>query len=164
VDRQATSTLAGLATDVWGEETFNAAIGSWSFSPSVSLRYARYGRRAWAEDGADALSLTAPDQTFSSKQADAGLLFHRTTGRFRPLASATYRRELNNRQTAATLVLSGLADGTFVVDGLPLARDTVVGRSGLTFRTGSSEVSLIYEWRRAQAQMRQAIQFSLGFE
>ena len=164
MNRQANSTPSGLATDVWGEERFNAAIGSWLFSPSVGLRYARYGRRAWTENGADALSLTAPDQTFSSEQADAGLSFSRAAGRFRPRASATYRHELNSRQTAATLVLSGVTDGTFVVDGLPLARDTVVGRAGLTLRTGSSDVSLIYEWERARAQMRQAIQLSLGFE
>jgi fibronectin-binding autotransporter adhesin len=164
VDRQASSHVSGLATDVWGEERFNAAVGSWSFSPSVGLRHARYRRNAWAESGADALSLTAPDQTFSSTQADAGLSFNRTRGWIRPLASATYRREVNNRQTAATLALSGTADGTFVVSGLPMARDTVVGRVGLTVRAGSSDFSLIYEWRGARAQTRQAIQFTLGFK
>jgi uncharacterized protein with beta-barrel porin domain len=164
VDRQATSTPSGLATDIWGEERFNAMFGSWSLAPSIGLRYARYGRQAWAENGADALSLTAPDQRLSSKQGDVGLSFNRTTGRFRPLASGTYRRELSNHATAAPLVLSGLADGAFVVDGLPLARDTVVGRAGLALRAGSIDVSLIYEWRRAQAQARQAIQFTLGFE
>jgi uncharacterized protein with beta-barrel porin domain len=164
VDRQATSTPSGLATDIWGEERFNAMIGSWSLAPSIGLRYARYGRRAWAENGADALSLTAPDQRLSSKQGDVGLSFNRTTGRFRPLASGTHRRELSNRETAAPLVLSGLADGAFVVDGLPLARSTLVSGAGLTLRAGNIDVSLIYEWRRAQAQVRQAIQFTLGFE
>ena len=71
--------------------------------------------------------------------------------------------EWNSRQTDTTPVLSGAAEGTFVVGGLPLARDTVVGRAGLTFRAGNSDVSLTYEWRRAQAKTRHAIQFSLGF-
>jgi hypothetical protein len=71
---------------------------------------------------------------------------------------------LSNRETAAPLVLSGLADGAFVVDGLPLARSTLVSGAGLTLRAGNIDVSLIYEWRRAQAQVRQAIQFTLGFE
>ncbi len=164
VDRKAASQSSGLATDVWGEERFNAAVGSWSFSPSVSLRYARYGRHAWAESGADALSVSAPTQSFSSKQGDMGISVTRSSGLFRPLVSATYRRELGDRATAATLALSRAADGTFVVFGLPLARDTVVGRAGMTFRAGSSDLSLTYEWRGARAQMRQAIQFSLGFE
>jgi outer membrane autotransporter protein len=164
VDRQATSHSSGLATDVWGEERFAAAVGSWSFSPGVSVRYARYGRDAWSEKGADALSVAAPDQAFSSTQGDMGLLVTRMKSRFRPLASATYKRELNNLQTAATLLLSGLADGRFVVGGLPLARDSFVGRAGLTFQSGSSDISLIYEWRGARAQTRQALQFSFGFE
>ena len=164
VERKATSHSSGLATDVWGEQRFTGAIGSWSFSPSVGVRYARYGRHALAENGADALSLSAPDQAFSSKQGDAGVTLNRTTGRLRPLVSATYRRELGNPQTAATLVLPGAGNGTFVVDGLPLARNTFVGRAGLIFRSGRSDFSLIYEWRGARDQMRQSIQFSLGFK
>ena len=139
-------------------------IGSWYVYPSAGLRYARYDRRAWTEDGADALSLAAPDQAFSLKQADVGLWLGRARGRFRPEASTTYRRGLGDRRTMATLELSGLGNGLFVVDGLPLAQDTFVGRAGLTLQTQSVRVSLAYELQRAQSQLRQAIQFSLGFK
>ena len=164
VDRQPTSHSTGLATDVWSEQRLDAAMGSWSISPSVGLRYARAGRHAWSENGADALSLSAPSGAFSSMQGDGGVAIARTAGRFRPLAAATYRRQLSNVNNAATLMLSGSTDGAFVVGGLPLARDTFVGRAGMTVRAGSSDLSLIYEWRGARAQTRQAFQFSLGFE
>jgi uncharacterized protein with beta-barrel porin domain len=164
VDRTATSQSSGLARDVWGEQRFNAAVGSWIFAPSVSVRYAHYARRAWAEGGADALSMTAPDQAFSSKLGDVGISLNRTQGRIQPLVSATYRREFSDLRTAATLALPGSTNGTFIVGGLPLARDTFVGRAGMTVRSGNSEISLMYEWRGARSQTRHAIQFSLGFE
>ena len=164
VDRQATSAPSGLAAEFWGEERIDVRIGSWYVYPSAGLRYARYDRRAWTEDGADALSLAAPDQAFSLKQADVGLWLGRARGRFRPEASTTYRRGLGDRRTTASLELSGLGNGLFVVDGLPLAQDTFVGRAGLTLQTQSVRVSLAYELQRAQSQLRQAIQFSLGFK
>jgi hypothetical protein len=98
------------------------------------------------------------------KQADAGIRLGRTIGRFRPEVSTTYRRGLGDRQTNARLDLSGLSDGAFVVNGSFLARDTLVGRTGLTLRTQSVGVFLAYEVQRAQRQIRQAIQLSLGFE
>jgi Autotransporter beta-domain len=107
VDREATSTPSGLVSEFWGEERLDARIASWFFSPSVGIRYARYGRRAWNENGADALSLTVPDQIFSFKQADVGLRFGRATGRVRPEASFTYRRGLGDRQTHVRLTLRG---------------------------------------------------------
>ena len=76
------------------------------------------------------------------KQADVGLWLGRARGRFRPEASTTYRRGLGDRRTMATLELSGLGNGLFVVDGLPLAQDTFVGRAGLTLQTQSVRVSL----------------------
>jgi hypothetical protein len=75
-----------------------------------------------------------------------------------------YRRELSELLTAATLALTGSADGTFVVNGLPLAREVFVGRAGLTVHAWWSELSLTYEWRGARSQTRQAIQLSLGFK
>ena len=80
------------------------------------------------------------------------------------VTSAMYRREFSDRHTSATLALPGSADGTFVVSGLPLARDTFVGRAGMTLRAGSGELSLMYEWRGARSQTRQALQLALGFK
>jgi uncharacterized protein with beta-barrel porin domain len=163
VDRRATGASMALATELWGEQRFDARIGSWFLLPSVGVRYGRYDRRAWAEHGADDLSLLAPDQTFTLRQTDASLRVGRSTGRFRPHASSTYRRGWGDRQTTARLDLSGLPDGAFVVNGSFLARDTIVGRAGLAVRTESVGLSLAYEVQRAQLQMRHAIQLSLGF-
>src|SRR5204863_7836897 len=118
----------------------------------------------WTEAGAGALSVTAPAQSMRSTQADAGILLTRARGVVQPLLSAVYRRELSDPDTMASLALSGSADSTFIVGGLPLARSTFVGRAGLTVRTGCRELSLMYEWKGAQSQTRHAIRFSLGFE
>ena len=75
-----------------------------------------------------------------------------------------YRRGWGDRQTTARLDLTGRSDGAFVVNGSFLAHDTIVARTGLMFRTESVGLSLAYEIQRAQLQLRQAIQFSLGFD
>jgi outer membrane autotransporter protein len=162
VNREATSTPDGTATDLWGDWAFPVRLGAWSIRPSAGLRYARYATRAWTETGADALSLSAPDQAIHSAQGDLGLRAGRSTGRFRPNASATYRRELTNGTTPTTLLLSDRA-GLFLINGLPLTREALTTRAGLTFQTEHTDLSFEYELRRAPNQTRQAIQFGMGF-
>jgi outer membrane autotransporter protein len=163
VNREATATLSGLVTDVWAEEHLELRRGSWYFYPGAGLRYARYGRRAWTENGAGALSLSASDQATVSKQADVSLRLGRANGRFQPQATATYRRGLGDRQTTARLGLAGVADGLFVVHGPALARDALIGAAGLTLWTQNVGVSFSYEAQRTQGQIRQAMQLGVGF-
>jgi uncharacterized protein YhjY with autotransporter beta-barrel domain len=163
VDREATSRSAGVTTEVWGDWAFPVRLGAWAFRPTTGLRYARYARRGWTETGADALSLSAPDQALASAQADVGLHVSRAAGPFRPNASAAYRRELTEGRTATTLRLSDRADGVFVVNGLLFPRNALTARTGFTFQTGRFDVSLAYEARHAPSQTRQAIQFGVGF-
>ena len=163
VDREATSTPSGVATDLWGDWALPVRLGAWMTHPSVGVRYARYANHAWTESGADALSLSAADRTIVSAQTDLGLHVMRAIGRFRPNVSATYRRELSNGRTTTAFQLSNLADGNFVVDGLPFARDNLTARTGFTFTLEPFDLSLLLEVRRAPGQTNHAIQFGVRF-
>ena len=163
VNRLATSAPGGVATDVWSSWAHRIRVREWAVRPSAGLRYARYARRAWTERDAGALSLSAPDQTVSSMQADLGVHLARTTGRLRPFAATAARRELTDGLTATTLQLSDTADGLFVVNGLRLARNIVSARVGFTFQAQALEVSLAYEARHALSQTGQAVQLAVGF-
>ena len=134
VNRRATSTPAGLATELWGDWALLGHLGPWAIRPGAGLRYARYGRHAWTESGADAMSLSAGDQAIPSKQVDLGIQVARAIGPFGMHASAAYRRELTDGQTATTLQLSDRAVGRFRVDGLAFAPDTLTTRVDATLR------------------------------
>ena len=135
----------------------------WILQPGVGLRYARYTRNAWTEAGADSLSLAAPHQFVASDQIDVGVHFLRGSGRFRPNASAAYRRELGTGNTGTTLQLAGSPDGLFTLNGIPLASDTLTVRAGFLVQAARFNLSLGYEARRAFDQTFQAIQFGAGF-
>ena len=164
IEREATSRSSGQTREFWGEGRLNLAMGSWTFNPSTGLRYARYGRGAWSERGAGTLSFAAPHQEVRSAQADAGVGVTREGGRLRPFASTSYRRELTDRRTAATLQLGDQQAGLFEIDGLLLARDSVTGRAGMTFETERLDLSLVYEGRRAPGQTRHTFQLAFEFE
>jgi hypothetical protein len=149
---------------MWIEERFALNVGSWQAHPGVGLLHGRYRRAGWTEDGADGLALTAPAQTFDSTQAEGSLSVDRKTGRFRPYATASYRRELGSRQTGATLAFSPLPAERFVVDGTPLPRDTLAGRAGWTLGIGNVDLSLAYQAQRARRQLRQSIELAFAFQ
>jgi uncharacterized protein with beta-barrel porin domain len=163
VDREASSSIAGPSTDFWGDWSFPVPLGGWTLQPGVGLRYARYARHAWSESGADALSLSAQDQFLGSSQADFGVRVMRASGRFRPNASAAYRRELTSGQTSTTLQLTDRPDGIFTINGIPLSPDTLTMRAGFVIQGARVDLSLAYEARRAFNQTRQAVQFGAGF-
>jgi uncharacterized protein with beta-barrel porin domain len=163
VSRTATSTAWGLSTDVWAEERLALTRGSWQIQPIVGLQYARHSRAGWNEDGADGLALSAPDQTFHSRQGEGGIWMARAAGRFRPEAAASYRRELGARETAATLQLSPSTEGLFVVAGQPLPRESLAGRAGFTLGVGGADLSLAYQAQRARGRLRQSMQLALVF-
>ena len=135
----------------------------WAISPGAGFRYGRYGRNAWTESGADALSLSAPDQRIASQQATVGVDVARPIGRLGLRASTTYQRELTNGRTTTTLQLADPVDGRFVVDGHPLGRDTVTGEVGAALRMKGAELWLGYQARHALGQTRQALQLGLRF-
>lgn len=163
VDRGATGSPSGLATDVWVEGRFNVPLGSWDLQPGAGMRSGWFQRDAWSETGADSLSLTGPSQTARAMQGDVGLRLARAAGGFRPFAEGMYRRELLTDVLSATLALSAQPGGLFEVDGVALAPDSVVGRGGVMFLTDRAVFSVLYDVRHSESHTRQSLQFGVGF-
>jgi autotransporter-associated beta strand protein len=163
VSRNATSEASGLATDLWGDWAVPVGVAGWMVRPVASFRFAHYSRHAWNETGADSLSLSAPAQAIQSVQAGVGLQVVRSAGRFRPIVSTMYRRELTDGRTATTLHLLDDSSGQFLADGLFLAKNTFSIRPGFAFRTDQFEMSVAIDLRRASMQNRRALEFGLGF-
>jgi uncharacterized protein YhjY with autotransporter beta-barrel domain len=163
VSRNATSDSSGLATDLWADWEVPVRVSGWTLRPAASFRYARYSRDAWSESGADSLSLSAAAQANRSAQAGGGVQLVRSSGRFRPMVSSTYRHELTDGRTAMTLQLVDGSNGQFLVDGLFLPKNTFSIQPGLVFRTDQYEVFVAVDFRHASTQNRRALEFGLGF-
>jgi uncharacterized protein YhjY with autotransporter beta-barrel domain len=131
--------------------------------PVATFRSARYSRAAWSETGADSLSLSSTAQALWSAQVGGGLQVVRSTGRFRPTVSTTYRRELTDGRTAMTLQLLDGSSGRFVTEGLFLPKNMISIQPGLVFRTDEYEVFVNVDFRRASMQNRRSLEFGLGF-
>lgn len=160
VDRTATSTSHGVDTSGWLDARLDLTRGSWRLQPGAGLRTARYGRSAWTESGANALSFTAPSQAMRSSQVDAGLRVARLHGRIRPAASASYRRELGDGATPLTLQISPDAAGRFTVGGAPFAADRVLGSLGAAMDMWWFG----YGIDAAANQTRHSVNFGVSFE
>ncbi len=164
VHRDATGEIDGLETSVWGEWRVQHAVGSWMLQPGVGVRHARHRRDAWSETGAGALSLSAPAQTTTSRQAEAGARFVRTVGRIRPELDASYRRELGRGDTDTVLQMGSAADGVFTVTGVPFAAHRVIGRAGVAARVGMrTDLSVWYRFHAGSGQVRHALDLGVGF-
>ena len=87
----------------------------------------------------------------------------RSTGRFRPMLSTTYRRELTDGRTAMTLQLLDGSNGRFLTEGLFLPKNMISIQPGVVFRTDGYEVFVALDYRRASAQNRRSLEFGLGF-
>jgi autotransporter-associated beta strand protein len=163
VEREARSTPAGTASDVWVEGRYNTPIGSWDLQPRIGLRAAWYRLGDWSETGADSLSLGAAAHTNSSLQGDIGLRTARAIGNVRPFLEGMYRRELSSRDLNTTIALTDQPGGLFEVEGLGLTADKFVGQAGALFLTDHVGLSLLYELHYAGAQTRHGLQFGVGF-
>jgi len=161
--RQADSTERGLTPEAWGNWQFAAGSDQWSVRPDVGLRYARYGRKAWTETGAHALSLSAPSQSLPSAQASVGLHVERAGNRTGPFGMVAYRRELTDGRVTETVQFSENPANTFVVDGLGLARDMVMGGFGFRMANANVNLAIGYQARHASGQTRNTINLVLGF-
>jgi autotransporter-associated beta strand protein len=164
VERRATSESSGVAADGWTEVRLTLPFASWALRPNIGIRTARYGRRAWQERGAEALSLAAREQSIRSTQADIGLTFARTARRFRPELSVNYRRELRDGRTSQRLYLVDPSAGEFRADGPDLANETLMGRVGSWVEWHRIRMALAYEVRRGSGQTRHTGQLGFGFD
>jgi uncharacterized protein with beta-barrel porin domain len=163
VDREAVSSQAGMASEAWGDWSLPVRLGMWVAHPETTFRYARYGRGTWNESGAQGLSLTGQEQAITSVQGGIGARVTRMNGRFRPNASATYRRELSNGRTMTSLQLPNHSDELFYISGAELPRNSFAAHAGLNFEADRFGLSLGFDLRRASGQTRNAIEFGVGF-
>jgi uncharacterized protein YhjY with autotransporter beta-barrel domain len=163
VSRSAVSEASGFTTDMWGDWEVPVRVARWMVRPVATFRSARYSRAAWSETGADSLSLSSTAQALWSAQVGGGLQVVRSTGRFRPTVSTTYRRELTDGRTAMTLQLLDGSSGRFVTEGLFLPKNMISIQPGLVFRTDEYEVFVNVDFRRASMQNRRSLEFGLGF-
>ena len=163
VQRDATSSPSEVVADVWAQWSMTGRIGKWSLAPGAGVRYARYSRGAWTEQGADSLSLSAPASSIGAMHADVGVRATRAAGRFRPNVSLLYRRELTS--LPVTMVqLSDRVEGLFALTGANLTADHLTSRAGVAYSlAGDVALSLAYELRHARDQARQTLRFGIEF-
>ena len=163
IDREATSTPSEISADVWGQLSTVSRFGKWSVAPAAGFRLARYSRAAWAEQGAGALSLSAPESIARAAHVDLGVRAARALGRFRPNVSFLYRRALG-AVSATEIQLSDRAEGGFSISGTNLTGDHLTSRAGLAYAlAGDVALSLVYELRQASPQARQSVRFGVEF-
>ena len=163
VRRDATSTPSEVVADVWAQWSMTSRIGKWSVAPGAGVRYARYSRGAWTEQGADSLSLSAPASNIGTMHADLGVRATRASGRFRPSVSMLYRRELTSLP-ATVVQLSNRSEGLFSLTGANLTADHLASRAGVAYSlAGDVALSLAYEIRHARDQARQTLRFGIEF-
>ncbi len=163
IDRTATSSPSGPATELWFEPRYNFLLGHWDLQPTGSLRAAWYHQNAWTEAGADSLSLTGPGTTVNSTQAGVGVRFSRVTGGVRPFVSGFYRHELTDGFNSTVVEIGPDPKGLYRVDGIELPHNVTIGQGGLTFIHNSFGLSLIYQINVSSPQIWQSLQLGIGF-
>jgi fibronectin-binding autotransporter adhesin len=163
INRTATSSPSGPATELWFEPRYNFLLGEWDLQPTGSLRAAWYHQNAWTESGADSLSLTGPETTVNSTQAGVGIRFSRVIGGVRPFVSGFYRHELTDGFNSTMAQIGPDPRGLYRVDGIALARNVTIGQGGLTFIHNSFGLSLIYQINVSSPQIWQSLQLGIGF-
>jgi autotransporter-associated beta strand protein len=164
-DQTAEADRDGAAEDVWSEwqDTFN--IGQWRSESKVGWRHARFARQPFTERGGGPVSLEGGDDLLTATESDVLIRVFRKTGGYRPHFMFTYRREFGDPENTADVQFVGQPAARFEVNGLPLAKNTIMGRSGLTVRTGSGlEYTVEYEFRHAEYETRHSGDFRIRFK
>jgi uncharacterized protein with beta-barrel porin domain len=163
-DQTAEADRDGTAQDVWSEWQDTLDIRQWRTESKVGWRHARFGRQPFTETGGGPVSLVGDDNTLTSTESDILISAYKKAGSYRPNFMFTYRREFGDQENSANVQFVDQPNARFQVDGLPLARNTVMARSGLTVRTGSGlEYTFEYEFRHAESETRHSGDFRIRF-
>jgi hypothetical protein len=162
-DREATSSPAGRAQDVWIDGRYVAPVGSWDAQPRIGARATWYRIGDWQEAGAGALSLLGFARTTTSVQAEVAMRVSRAVGGLRPFVEGRYQRELSAPAATSSVALTDRPGGQFLVNGVALARGAAAGLGGVTWVGDSFGVSLLYELWHSRTQTRQTLQLGVGF-
>jgi uncharacterized protein with beta-barrel porin domain len=164
-DQTAEADRDGAARDVWSEwqDTFN--VGEWRTESKVGWRHARFSRQPFTEEGGGPIALQGDDDVLTATESDVQIHTFRRSGAYRPHFVFTYRREFGDPENSADVQFVGQPAAKFEVNGLPLARNTVMARSGLTVHTASGlEYTVEYEFRHAEFETRHSGDFRIRFK
>ena len=156
VNRDAASEEIALVSDQWSEYDDELDVKTYRLEWFVGLRRAQFGRKGFTENGAGALSLLLPDQTFTLRQADVKVHVWRTERDIRPFFEALYRREMTNGRTTTRLEFADVPGSAFTIEGLPVPGHTVSGRAGVTLMTWLGAWTFEYQARYATGHFAHA--------
>lgn len=164
-DQTAEADRDGAAQDVWSEWQDTFSIGEWRSESKVGWRHARFSRQPFSERGGGPISLQGGNDVLTATESDVLIRAFKKSGAYRPHFMFTYRREFGDPENTADVQFVDQPAARFQVNGLPLARNTVMGRSGLTVRTGSGlEYTVEYEFRHADFETRHSGDFRIRFK
>jgi hypothetical protein len=151
-------------SDQWSEYADNLDVRTYTIDWTVGMRHARFGRSGFTESGAGALSLVSEGDVLNLTQTDLKVHVWRRSGRVRPYAEGTYRRELTKGTLATHMRFADTPDSGFEVAGLPVPGDTFAGRTGVTFATRVGSLTFEYQMQRAAGQFRQSADMRVRFK
>ena len=164
IHRQAETEENSLLSDQWGEYADSISIKSYRLDYLFGLRQARFGREGFSESGADSLSLAAPDQVMTLRQADLKFHLWRRSGDIRPFFETLYRRETTDGPILTGLRFSDLDDSGFESEGLPLEGNSYYGRGGATIYTWLGAWTFEYQYRHATGQTTHTADLRVRFK
>jgi autotransporter-associated beta strand protein len=164
-DHTAEADRNGAAQDVWSEWQDSFNVGEWRSESKIGWRHARFARQPFTERGGGPISLQGEDQVLTATESDVLVRAFKRSGAYRPHFMVTYRREFAEPENSADIQFVGAPATKFEVNGLPLARNTIMGRGGLTVHTGSGlEYTVEYEFRHAEFETRHSGDFRIRFK
>ena len=165
VDREAESDQSGDVEDGWTELEHTQNWTEWTLDSKAGWRTARFGRDAFNESGAGAISLEGDATSLVSHESHFEVHLFKKTGGWRPRMLVTYRREFGDDVTTADVNFENRPDSQFQVSGLPIPRNTFNGLFGLTVQ---SQIGLQYifeyETQQASGESHHAFHFRMRFK
>jgi fibronectin-binding autotransporter adhesin len=164
VNRTATSDQPAVSTDGWTEIKDALKVKTWTFDWKAGIRQAHIARRAFSETGAGAISLSADDQSITTREADLNISVFRRTGKWRPRFQTMYRREFAPNTTTAQVAFAGQPTGSFDVQGLPIPQVEYLGLAGLTMHGNFGvDYTLEYSFKHNPEETHNALSLRMRF-
>jgi uncharacterized protein with beta-barrel porin domain len=144
---------------------YRIQAGAFTVQPSLGAQFTRISREAFAETGADALDLTAAEDSVSSTAGRVRLSverrYTRASGRwFAPRASVRYTRELGDRDVPLSAALAG---ASFTASGFALPASLFSARAGVAAGFGALTLSLDYRAAVAAGHRHHLVSAGFGF-
>jgi uncharacterized protein with beta-barrel porin domain len=164
VDREAVSHQKSTARDFWGDVQYTRQFGKWTYDGKVGLRFAGFTRKAFAETGADSISLDVAGGTLSTRDTNVDFRAFRHAGTWRPNIWFSFRREFGAEWTHAEVAFAGAPGVPFTVQGLPVPKTIIQGLLGMTMRSAAKlGYTLDYQFLWTNDEYRHSLRFKVRF-